>query len=211
MAAAAYPFRIAATHYETLGVVETASSEEIHAAYKRLARRVHPDAGGSAAQMAAVNEAYRVLSDAGRRALYDSSRRPTVGAGGPSPRFHAGSSAQDTSDDDVEFVPMAPWKLRIPFWSMAVLGTLFAVFLFTAYAGSRTPTPTGKLPPVDGRLAVNECVVVVGADAHAEEVPCAGRRDGVVMGFLTFEQQCETGLVGVRRLDAAGLACVKLG
>ena len=208
---ATYPFGIAVTHYETLGVVDTASAEEIHAAYKRLARRVHPDAGGSASQMATVNEAYRVLSDPGRRALYDASRRaPVSSAGGGSARFHSGSFAEDTSDDDVDFAATAPWKLRVPFWSLLLLGTLFAMFLFTAYAGSsRTPAP--KLPTVDGVLAINECVVMLGADAHAEEVPCGGRRDGVVVSFLAVEQKCPTGLVGLRRTDAAGVACIMLG
>ena len=54
-----------------------AAPDEIRAAYRRIARRVHPDRGsaGNEAAMAAVNEAWRVLSDPGRRAEYDASLR----------------------------------------------------------------------------------------------------------------------------------------
>ncbi|MEY2432723.1 MAG: molecular chaperone DnaJ [Acidimicrobiaceae bacterium] len=58
--------------YHVLGVASEASADEIHVAYRRLARRLHPDAGGSdAAQMALVNDAWRILSDPARRLAYD--------------------------------------------------------------------------------------------------------------------------------------------
>jgi curved DNA-binding protein CbpA len=61
------------THYERLGVAPSASSSEIRAAYRKLARRTHPDVKGPGvdASMAAVNEAWRVLGDPERRAEYD--------------------------------------------------------------------------------------------------------------------------------------------
>ena len=65
------------THYQLLGVAPTASVDEIRAAYRRLARALHPDAHGgiAAPAMASVNEAWRVLSDPGRRANYDATLR----------------------------------------------------------------------------------------------------------------------------------------
>jgi curved DNA-binding protein CbpA len=61
------------THYQRLGVAPTADVADIKAAYRELARRNHPDlATGSAGHdMAAVNEAWRVLSDPERRSAYD--------------------------------------------------------------------------------------------------------------------------------------------
>ncbi|TAN48263.1 MAG: hypothetical protein EPN26_12765 [Rhodospirillales bacterium] len=47
--------------YATLGLKPGASPEEIHAAYKRLMQKVHPDAGGSSALAARINEARDVL------------------------------------------------------------------------------------------------------------------------------------------------------
>lgn len=61
--------------YETLGVSETASQEEIRAAYRRLAAKHHPDKnlGDNAAtgKFQEVEEAYRVLKDAAARKAYD--------------------------------------------------------------------------------------------------------------------------------------------
>ena len=61
-----------ATMYEVLAVEETAGPEEIKAAYRREARRWHPDAcPGGADRFMAAREAYEVLSDPERRRGYD--------------------------------------------------------------------------------------------------------------------------------------------
>jgi len=59
------------THYQLLGVLPTASLPEIRAAYVALARRHHPDRGGSADRMKEINDAWTVLSDTRRRRAYD--------------------------------------------------------------------------------------------------------------------------------------------
>lgn len=59
-------------YYAILGADETASQDEIERLYKRLARQHHPDRGGDAEQMKAINEAYRVLGNPDARRLYDS-------------------------------------------------------------------------------------------------------------------------------------------
>jgi curved DNA-binding protein len=60
------------THYETLGVSKTASPEEIKSAYRMLAKKHHPDAGGDAAKFAEISNAYDILSNSAKRAEYDS-------------------------------------------------------------------------------------------------------------------------------------------
>lgn len=63
-----------ADHYETLGVSREASDEEIKKAYRRLARKLHPDVNGDPAaeeQFKSVTHAYDVLSDPQERARYD--------------------------------------------------------------------------------------------------------------------------------------------
>lgn len=57
--------------YQQLGVARSASAAEIRTAYKRAAKRAHPDAGGSSAAFAALKLAYDVLRDPARRARYD--------------------------------------------------------------------------------------------------------------------------------------------
>jgi curved DNA-binding protein len=61
-------------YYKVLGVERSASEDEIKKAYRKLARRHHPDlskAADSQARMQDINEAYEVLRDAERRAAYD--------------------------------------------------------------------------------------------------------------------------------------------
>ena len=64
-----------ADHYEILGVGRDATSDEIKRAYRKLARRHHPDANlddpGAEARFKEINAAYKVLSDPERRSLYD--------------------------------------------------------------------------------------------------------------------------------------------
>ncbi len=58
-------------YYATLGVPRTASADEIKKAFRKLARKHHPDAGGDEAKFKELNEAYEVLSDDKKRQLYD--------------------------------------------------------------------------------------------------------------------------------------------
>ncbi len=62
--------------YDTLGVKKGASDEEIKKAYRKLARKWHPDAnqgdGQAEERFKEIQEAYSVLSDADKRKQYDS-------------------------------------------------------------------------------------------------------------------------------------------
>jgi curved DNA-binding protein len=61
-------------YYQTLGVAREATAEDIKKAFRKLARKYHPDVSREAdaeARMKDVNEAYAVLSDPERRAAYD--------------------------------------------------------------------------------------------------------------------------------------------
>jgi curved DNA-binding protein CbpA len=60
--------------YEVLQVRPGADGEVIRAAYRVLARKYHPDLGGDAARMVALNDAWDVLGDPVRRAAYDAAR-----------------------------------------------------------------------------------------------------------------------------------------
>ncbi|HEX7050310.1 MAG TPA: J domain-containing protein [Longimicrobiales bacterium] len=81
-------------YYQILGLPETASADEIKKAYRRLAKKYHPDANPNDSQAAErfkeVGEAYGVLSDPERRSRYDRVRK--MGPLGGFARAGAGGS-----------------------------------------------------------------------------------------------------------------------
>ena len=62
-------------YYETLGVPKTASDDEIRSAFRKLARKYHPDVAkdkkAAEEKFKEINEAYEVLSDSEKRKKYD--------------------------------------------------------------------------------------------------------------------------------------------
>jgi molecular chaperone DnaJ len=77
-------------YYEVLGVNKSASEDELKKAYRKLARKYHPDVNRDNPKEAEekfkeINEAYEVLSDANKRARYDQLGHAAFepGAGGP--------------------------------------------------------------------------------------------------------------------------------
>jgi molecular chaperone DnaJ len=76
-------------YYEVLGVARDASPEEIKKAYRKLARKYHPDVNRedpeAEEKFKLINEAYQVLSDPEARALYDrfGHNVPTASPGDP--------------------------------------------------------------------------------------------------------------------------------
>src|SRR5262245_52631472 len=64
-------------YYEVMGVPREATADDIKRAYRKLARKLHPDLQPEAERAQAadrfkeINEAYEVLSDPEKRAKYD--------------------------------------------------------------------------------------------------------------------------------------------
>ena len=77
-----------ANYYDTLGIKKDASADEVKKAFRRLARKHHPDAGGDEEKFKEINEAYEVLSDKEKRSQYD--QYGQYFAGGVPPGYGAG-------------------------------------------------------------------------------------------------------------------------
>lgn len=97
-------------YYQVLGVSESASADDIKKAYRKLAKKYHPDANRDDPQAAErfkeVGEAYAVLSDAEKRKKYDQMRKfgPIGGFGfGGGSRPGAGTNQTGGTQQDVRF------------------------------------------------------------------------------------------------------------
>lgn len=86
-------------YYKTLGVARDASAEDIRKAYKKLARKYHPDISkeqDAAERFKQVNEAFEVLSDTEKRSMYDrfgTAKPGPAGGGGQTYSWGPGGGA----------------------------------------------------------------------------------------------------------------------
>lgn len=189
------------THYETLGVAPGADAAEIREAYRRLAREHHPDhrsnATGSVSSMAAINEAYRVLRDPGRRAVYDAGERRQGSAAGPAAATPRSPDPTTPSFVAPRLPARYPWKLVV---GMAVVGTSVVV------AGAILRGPASE-PAPDNLLGPGSCVDLE-SNGDAREVSCSTPNHLVVVELVTFDGACRAGTEAHRDRQGRGIACL---
>ncbi|MFB6182675.1 MAG: molecular chaperone DnaJ, partial [Candidatus Nanohaloarchaea archaeon] len=89
---------MAKEYYEVLGVSENAPQEEIKKAYRKKAKKYHPDSNSEEAdeeKFKKINKAYDVLSDEEKRKKYDQFGKQAVEGNASSGQRRAASSFQD--------------------------------------------------------------------------------------------------------------------
>jgi curved DNA-binding protein CbpA len=136
--------------YRVLHVDPAADADVIAAAYRVLARKLHPDTGGDdATLMAELTRAYAILRDPQRRLAYDRERRgatPTVGVA-PVPRRPDGAAP---TGSQLDFGRYAGWTLP----EVALRDPDYLRWLSRHASGARFRLEIARLlgePPVTGR------------------------------------------------------------
>jgi molecular chaperone DnaJ len=160
-----------ANYYEILGVGKDASTAEIKKAYRRLARKYHPDVnpGDKAAEerFKAISEAYAVLTDPEKRREYDR-------GGVPPPWADAGPQNRRTVH-----VEEVPFDLSSLFDQASGIEDLFSQM----FGGRPGPRPSAPSRPaalteevtVEFKEAVAGGSVLMNVKRQAECGSCAGR------------------------------------
>ena len=183
-------------YYEVLGVSKGASEEEIKKAYKKLARKYHPDLNPdnkeAEEKFKEVNEAYEILSDSNKKARYDQ-----FGFAGVDPNYGAGAGGGGF-DGSFDF---------------GDLGDIFGSFFGGGFGGGRRANPNAPQRGESIRLslaisfeeAAFGCEKEVSVDRMEQCGTCSG--SGCAAG--TSPEVCPdchgTGQVQVRRQTPMGV------
>jgi DnaJ-class molecular chaperone len=93
---------VAANPYETLGLKQDATQDEIRAAYRKLAKQLHPDLNpgdrNAEERFKTVSAAYDLLGDPDKRARFDRGEIDAAGAERPKERYYRDFHGEDAQD-----------------------------------------------------------------------------------------------------------------
>lgn len=127
-------------YYEVLGVERGCSDDELKKAYRKLAKKYHPDLNPgdkeAEAKFKEANEAYEVLSDSQKRARYDQ-----FGHAGVDPSYGGGGGASYGAGFD--------------FSDLGDLGDIFGSFFGGGFGQSRSRNPNAPMRGADTRATIN--------------------------------------------------------
>lgn len=153
-------------YYDVLGVKKDATADEIKKAFRRLARKHHPDTGGDEEKFKEINQAYEVLSDTEKRKKYDQYGQ-YFGGQGPGPGWPGGAAGP-------------PGGFHVEVGDLGDLGDLFGS-VFSGRAGGRVRGPQprrGRDVIVDLGLSFEAAMTGSSARVEVDRVESCGTCSG---------------------------------
>ena len=185
---------MAKDYYSSLGIGRSASHDDVKAAYKKLAKKYHPDLNkdnkDAEAKFKEINEAYRVLGDEKKRTVYDHHGADEQAQGQPGGGSHGGFSSEDMGGFNVD------------------LGDIFGEFFG---GGSRRRTRGDDIEALS-RITLEDAAkgkrVTINVDKRAPCTKCKG--SGAEGGKRTHCPTCK-GAGQVRRVQRTPFGAMQAG
>ena len=184
-------------YYATLGVAKTATDKELKQAYRKLARKHHPDVNpgdkSAEARFKEINEAYEVLGEPGKRRKYDElganwrAYEQAEQAGGPNP-FEQGGWSVNMGTGGGGYRTMTEEEMQEMFGT----DTPFSDF-FNTFFGGATAEPGGGRRARAGRTRARQ-----GRDLEHEIELTLDEADQGVLRRLSMKHDGHSRTVDVR-------------
>jgi curved DNA-binding protein len=179
--------------YDVLGVPRTASQKEISAAFRKLARKYHPDLNSGDKQAETrfkeISEAHEVLSDTKKKQLYDEfgENWASAAAAGVQPGqagVPRGGFRTDDAGPRVQYRTVSPEEMEDLFGDAGGFGDIFGS-IFGGQRGRTRPQPVDVELPITVSLSelytgTSRTVELPGARRVEVKVP-AGVKEGTVL------------------------------
>ena len=179
-------------YYEVLGVPRTATQKEITAAFRRLARKHHPDLNAGDKQAEArfkeISQAHDVLSDTKKRAMYDQygpDWSAAEAAGAAPGRGRAPGGFRTEAGPGVQYRTVTPEDMEDLFGEGGGFGDIFGSIFGAGARGRARPQPMDVEAPITVSLAevyrgASRTVELPGGRRVEVKVP-AGVKEGTIL------------------------------
>ena len=160
-------------YYEVLGVPRTATQKEISSAFRKLARKYHPDLNAGDKQAEArfkeLSEAHEVLSDTKKRGLYDEFGPDWAGAAAAGVQPGAAGNPRPEAGPRVQYRTVSPDEMEDLFGDSGGFGDIFG----SIFGNSRGRV---RQQPIDVELPITVSLAeVYNGTSRTVELP-GGRR-----------------------------------